>query len=92
MATEIVKGYKKLPYPRRDHVKKLRIYSIHGKDENTRWLIQNRPLVTGPLRGHSLKLFKPGRHTTVRRKFFSSQIVIILSTNGSWNKKPELIV
>jgi len=36
MATEIIKGYKKLPYPRRDHVKKLRIYSIHGKDENTR--------------------------------------------------------
>ena len=42
--------------------------------------------VTSGLRGHSLKLFKPRCHTTVRQNFFSLQIV------NEWNKLPQDVV
>ena len=42
--------------------------------------------VTSGLRGHSLKVFKPRCHTTVRRNFFSLQIV------NEWNKLPQDVV
>ena len=42
--------------------------------------------VTSGLRGHSLKVFKPRCHTTVRRNFFSLRIV------NEWNKLPQDVV
>jgi len=42
--------------------------------------------VTSELRGHSLKLFKPRCHTTVRQNFFSLRIV------NEWNKLPQNVV
>ena len=42
--------------------------------------------VASELRGHSLKLFKPRCHTTVRQNFFSLRIV------NEWNKLPQNVV
>jgi len=93
----MVKGLKKLPYETR--LKKLGIYSLerrrlHGDLIETFKILTGREDVnyskffeladvTRGLRGHSLKLFKPRCHTTVRQNFFSLRIV------NEWNKLPQ---
>ena len=88
-ATRMVKGLKKLPYETR--LKKLGIYSLERRRlrgdliETFKILTRREHVnysnffeladVTSGLRGHSLKLFKPRCHTTVRQNFFSLRIV-----------------
>ena len=45
-----------------------------------------RPMKLKQLRGHSLKLFKPRCHKTVRQNFFSLRVV------NEWNKLPQDVV
>ena len=99
-ATKMVKGLKKLPYETR--LKKLGIYSLErrrlrgdlietfkiltGRERVNYSKFFELAYVTSGLRGHSLKLFKPRCHTTVRQNFFSLPIV------NEWNKLPQDIV
>ena len=99
-ATRMVKGLKKLPYETR--LKKLGLYSLErrrlrgdlietfkiltGKERVNCSKFFELADVTSGLRGHSLKLFKPRCHTTIRQNFFSSRIV------NEWNKLPQEVI
>ena len=41
---------------------------------------------TSWLRGHSLKLYKPKCHTTLRQNFFSIRVI------NEWNKLPQSVI
>jgi len=41
---------------------------------------------TSWLRGHSLKLYKPRCHTTLRQNFFSIRVI------NEWNKLPQSVI
>ena len=99
-ANRMVKGLEKLPYEIR--LKKLGICSLErrrlrGDLIETFKILTGREHVnyskffeladvTSGLRGHSLKLFEPRCHTTVRQNFFSLRIV------DEWNKLPQDVV
>ena len=89
-ATKMVKGLKKLPYETR--LKRLGIYTLERRRLRGD-LIETFKILTGKeridfeladttswLRGHSLKLYKPRCHTTLRQNFFSERVI------NTWNK------
>jgi len=99
-ATRILKCLKKLPYETR--LKRLGLYSLErrrlrgdlietfkiltGKERIYPTSFFSLADVNICLRGHSLKLFKPRCHTTVRQNFFSQRIV------NEWNKLPQVVI
>jgi len=91
----VVKGLKKLPYETR--LKRLGIYTLERRRLRGD-LIETFKILTGIertdfeladaaswIRGHSLKLYKPRCHTTLRQNFFSIQII------NEWNKLPQSV-
>ena len=99
-ATRMVKGLKKLPYEirlRKFGISSLERRRLCGDLIETFKILNGKKYVncskffqlidvTSGLIGHSLKVFKPRCHTTVRENFFSLWIV------NEWNKLPQDVV
>ena len=96
----MVKGLKKLPYETR--LKRLGIYTLErrrlrGDLIETFKILTGKERIdfkkffeladtTSWLRGHSLKLYKPRCHTTLRQNFFSIRVI------NEWNKLPQSVI
>ena len=96
----MVKGLKKLPYETR--LKRLGIYTLErrrlrGDLIETFKILTGKERIdfkkffeladaTSWLRGHSLKLYKPKCHTTLRQNFFSIRVI------NEWNKLPQSVI
>ena len=59
---------------------------LTGKKELTLRKFFELADATSWLRGHSLKLYKPRCHTTLRQNFFSIRVI------NEWNKLPQSVI